>query len=303
MTKKYHIAAVLLTAALLMIGMSAVCTAESYKFSGECGYNGSEIKSDFTSDEFAASQSELEPGDELSYTITYANNSKDETSWYMRNTVLETLEEAKEQAENGGYTYVLKNIGPDGKETVLFDNSEVGGETKTEDLEGLKQATNATGNYFFIQKLKPGEEGTTSLYVALDGETEVNDYMDTHGALLVSYAVENNETNTETEQPTPSVQPPRSSGGGTPRTGDSMELMKFILLMAGALIAAFLAIFSWRRDRRKQAAAAAAGVDGPADGPARQTAGGAAGVAQAAAGERAGASPAGGSGKDGGSDA
>ncbi len=259
MTKRIHIAAILLLTVVLTIGMSAVSWADTFDFSGKCHYDGKEIKSSFTTDEWAASQTELEPGDDLEYTVTYTNNSKDNTSWYMRNSVLETLEDAKEQAENGGYTYVLKNIGPDGKETVLFDNSEVGGETKTEDLEGLKQATNATGEYFFIQDLKPGETGTTSLYVALDGETEVNDYMDTRGALMLSYAVENNSTNTTTEQP---PQPRQPGNPGSPRTGDDMDLMKFVLLMAGALIAAFLAIFSWRRDRRDQASEAAGAESG-----------------------------------------
>ena len=234
--RKTHVIAVLLMTVALVVAMSGMVSANSYKFKGACQYNGNEITSDFTSEEFAASQSDLEPGDDLAYKVTYTNNSNRTTYWYMRNSVLETLEEAKKQAENGGYTYVLKNIGPDGTETTLFDNSEVGGETKKADLEGLKQATNATGNFFYIQELKPGETGTTSLYVALDGETEVNDYMDTRGALMVSYAVEDQSGN-NTEQP-------------SPRTGDTMDLWKFILLMAAAVAVAILAIVSWRRDRK-----------------------------------------------------
>lgn len=240
--RRYHITAVLLMALILMVGLSSTCFANSYKFKGKCQYNGSEITSNFTTGKWAAAQKNMEPGDDLTYTVKYKNKSNETTYWYMRNDVLETLEQAKDQAENGGYTYVLKNEGPKGKMTTLFDNSEVGGEAKPGNLEGLKQATNATGEYFFIQKLKPGETGVTHLYVALDGETEVNDYMDTRGALEVSYAVEKPEKGTKT----------KTVIQHTPRTGDQMSILPFVLLMAAAVAAAVLAILSWKRDRRKR---------------------------------------------------
>ena len=259
--KKLHVIAVLLMAGALMLAMSAAVFAESYSFEGDCAYNGDEIKASFNSDEFAASQKNLEPGDEVSYTLKYTNNSKEVTSWYMRNSVLETLEEAKDAAENGGYTYKLVNVDPQGKETVLFDNSEVGGETKVGDLEGLKQATNATGEYFFIQKLKAGESGQTKLSVALDGETEVNDYMNTRGSLMVSYAVEN-DTQDEGEdvRVVEQTRTTTSSGnpGSTPRTGDPMDMLKYILMMVAAVIVGFFAVLSWRRDRKEAATEAAA---------------------------------------------
>ncbi len=239
--RKYHITAVLLMSMILMVGLSSACWANSYKFDGNCKYNGSEITSNFSTEEWAAEQAGMEPGDELHYTVKYKNKSDETTYWYMRNSVLDTLEESKEQAENGGYTYTLKNIGPGGKKTTLFDNSEVGGETKKADLEGLKQATNATGEYFFIQELKPGETGTTTLYIKLDGETEVNDYMDTKGAVMLSYAVEKEGEGKTIVQ-------------HVPRTGDPTNILIFALIMAAAVAAAILAILSWRRDRRRREA-------------------------------------------------
>ena len=223
---------------VLMVGLTVTSSANTYKFNGKCQYNGSKITSNFSTEEFAASQDGMEPGDSLTYKVTYKNNSDKKTSWYMRNKVLETLEENKSQAENGGYTYVLKNIGPNGTETTLFDNSQVGGETKKGKLEGLLQATNATGNFFFIQDLKPGESATTYLHVAMDGETEVNDYMDTHGELMVSYAVEDQDGKTDEQK------------DNNPRTGDPMSIWKFIALMAAAVAVAIFAIISWRRDRK-----------------------------------------------------
>ena len=170
----------------------------------------------------------------------------------MINTVLETLEKNNNQAENGGYTYLLKNVGYDGTETILFNNDKTVGGTNSNEKgytipEGLKQATNATGEFFFIQTLAAGESGKTILHVSFDGESEVNDYMDTQGALMVQYAVEPVQKITKTEKKN-KVKTVYSHA----KTGDPMSLLKVILIMSAALLVAILAIFSWRRDRRKK---------------------------------------------------
>ena len=226
----------ILLSLLVIVLCGSVCFAQNSKFTGTCTYNGSKINSDFDSKSFAASISGMEPGDTLDYTVTYKNGSNELTRWYMKNSVLETLEENKKQAENGGYTYVLKNIGPDGTVTVLFDNSEVGGENVTNKLQGLKQATNATGDYFFIQNLKAGQSGQTVLHVEFDGETEVNDYMDTYGKLMIAYAVEKDEAKTTTT---------------TVKTGDPVKMWKLYVLGGASLVVMILLIFSWRKDRKK----------------------------------------------------
>ena len=83
---------------LLVIALcGSVCFAENSKFTGTCTYDGSKINSDFTSSSFAASIRNLEPGDSVDYTITYKNGANELTRWYMKNSVLETLEENKEQ--------------------------------------------------------------------------------------------------------------------------------------------------------------------------------------------------------------
>ena len=232
----------LLLTALAVTLCGSMCFAETHSFTGKCTYRNGQISSDFDSKTFAASISNMEPGDSLDYTVTYTNGSSTLTRWYMKNKVLETLEEKKTQAENGGYTYVLKNIGPDGKETVLFDNSEVGGENITNKLQGLKQATNATGEYFFIQNLRAGQSGKTVLHIEFDGETEVNDYMDTAGNLMIAYAVETDDTkttNTTNNWNTPS----------SVKTGD-VSMWKFYVLGGVSLLALILLIVSWRKDRK-----------------------------------------------------
>ena len=231
---------ILLIATIALMAMGESAFAESYTFKGNCKYDGKNIVSSFTSKDWAAKQSSLEPGDSLDYVITYINRSKKTTNWYMRNEVLKTLEESKSVAENGGYTYVLKNIGPNNKETVLFDNSEVGGEAKRANLEGLKQATNATKEYFFIQQLKPGKQGKTVLHVVFEGETEANDYMDTEGSLMVSYAVEEEGAGAKAA----------GDNANGVKTGDNTKLWLYVAIMVIALIIGAFAVASYRKDRK-----------------------------------------------------
>lgn len=230
----FIIACVVLAVLLLMTEASF---AENKKFTEKCYYNGSKIVSDFDSDHFAATIDHMEPGDTLDYTVTYENRSKKTTYWYFRNKVLQTLEDSKDQAENGGYTYVLKN----GNET-LFDNSEVGGETVVNKLEGLRQATNATQDFFFVQELKPGKHQKTILHVELDGETGVNDYMDTEGALMLTYAVEDKEK----------ANPPKNpSHPSRIKTGDMNRIIYYVVLLGAALVMLIIAFILWRRDRKR----------------------------------------------------
>ena len=233
----FTIACVVMTVLLLITDTSF---AEGKKFTEKCYYNGNRIVSDFDSDHFAATIDHMEPGDTLDYTVTYTNKSKKTTYWYFRNDVLQTLEDSKDQAENGGYTYVLKN----GNE-VLFDNSEVGGETVVNKLQGLKQATNATKDFFFVQELKPGQSQKTRLHVELDGETGVNDYMDTNGALMLTYAVEDKEIAAA------------SAPGSNPshlsriKTGDMNRIIYYVVLLSIAVVLLVLAIVIWRKDRKR----------------------------------------------------
>ena len=233
-----HYMITLLAVAALMVGMTVTASANEYHYDdATCVFNGTDMKISYPSGNLQEVISHMEPGDSVDLLVTYKNNSEYKTEWYMKNEVLETLEDNKDVAENGGYTYVLQNISPNKTRTTLFDNSEVGGEAKVADLEGLKQATNATDKYFFIQTLKPHESGQTHVKVVFDGETEVNDYMDTKGALNLAYAVEIPGDNGTTHE-------------SNPKTGDSFDIMKYVLLMTAALIIGIIAVIGWRRERK-----------------------------------------------------
>ena len=252
----YTLALTLALNVVMIMGMTLSVSAESEEASGYCYFNGSKVISDFESDVVAKTIQGLEPGDDVTLTVEYENQYEETTHWYMRNETIETLEQSYDRADNGGYTYTLTNIAPDGTRTVLFDNSAVGGEYTlgshksktsrgTENTgQGLHQATNAADEWFFVQTLEEGESGYTELYVKFDGETEVNDYMDTAGELLLAYGVE-----LETDNPD---HPKRVD------TGDKTNGLTYMAIMLAAFLMLILTILSYRKDRREARAEAAA---------------------------------------------
>ncbi len=222
---------------MMVLGLTISAFAESEEVTGHCYFNGKEIVSDFDSDVVVKTVSGLEPGDDVTFKVQFENRYNGLTHWYMRNEALVTLEESYDRTQNGGYTYILTHVAPDGSRQVLFDNSEVGGEAKPGNMEGLHQATNALDEWFYIQDLKKGQSGYTELYVKFDGDSEVNDYMDTAGKLLVAYAVELDKTGTTHKK--------------TVKTGDSSNLLMYVAVFLAALLMLVFTIMSYRKDRRE----------------------------------------------------
>ena len=236
-----HTMMILTMSVLLLLGMTISVSAESQTVNGHCWFDGgSTIESDdFDSNTIATEIRGLEPGDDVTFRVEFKNKYKDTTYWFMKSQVMKTLEQSFDRSENGGYTFKLTHIKPNGDRQVLFSNEQVGGDAKVAGMEGLHQATNATKEWFFIQKLKPGQKGHTELYVKFDGETEVNDYMDTYGKLEVAYAVELEKAGTTTNKTHAST-----------RTGDDSNPWIALILMTLAGILALLTILSWQRDRK-----------------------------------------------------
>ena len=230
---------IILTSVIVMMILSTTQSTFAAKksFDEKCSYNGKKIVTDYSSKKFKEAIKNMEPGDTLDYKLQYTNKSDKTTLWYMKNEVLETLEDNSDQAENGGYTYILKAGGQ-----TLFNNSAVGGEKVVKKLQGLKQATNATKDYFFIEELKPGKSGMTTLHVELDGETGVNTYMDTQGALSFQYAVEEKGKRANPDNP------------GTRsriKTGDMNRIIYYVVLLSAAVLLLVIAVVLWRRDRKR----------------------------------------------------
>jgi len=227
----------------MMVFMAVPAFAVNYPLDdGTCSFDGESLNASFDDGSLVDRIAGLEPGDSLEYTVTYSNDSDVTVDYYMLAKTLQTLEESKDVAENGGYRFVLKDTGPNG-ETVLFDNSKVGGDTIIANLEGLQQATNATQEYFHINQLKPGQQAKTYLRVEFEEETQANDYMDTIGDLRVAYAVE--------LAPKQGNPPDKKIYEHNPRTGDTTSLLKYILMMTAAVLVGLLAFISWRKDRKE----------------------------------------------------
>ena len=228
---------ILLTSLVIAFALSCgAAFANQETIYGNAWFTGSDIESDFSSEEIADAVTNMQPGDDLYVEITYRNDSKKKTDWYMANEVLQTLEKADSARkvpegtgtpENGGYTYTLIHKNNKGKEKVLFSNEEVGGEAKPANMEGLEQATNALDDWFYIQRISKGQKGTLSLHIKFDGETEVNDYMDTDGGVMFKFAVDIPKEGTPGDGDKPDYQ--------QTKTGDSFPLWPFLLMMLAGL--------------------------------------------------------------------
>lgn len=157
----------------------------------------------------------MQPGDNVIIEMALKNENSATTDWYMTNKVLRSLEETTENegASGGAYTYRLLYVDKDGQENSLFDSDTVGGEGESGAGEGLHQATDATKEYMYLDTLAKGQGGHITLEVALDGETQGNDYQDTLADLQMNFAV---ELSSERQQNTPTPRPTTPPRGGTP---------------------------------------------------------------------------------------
>lgn len=236
---------------------------------GETSYGSSDWNVSFTADNkmqstFRSSDLDeviygIQPGDNVIIELELKNENPETTDWYMTNEILYSLEDrsANSGTNGGAYTYKLTYTDKDGEENPLFDSDTVGGEGSEESGagEGLHQATNALEEYLYLDTLAKGDKGHITLEVALDGETQGNDYQNTLADLQMNFAVElSRQPDTDGPQPTISPQPSRTPGStvtpgasvtptgpamrrvpeiGTPtamvQTGDDTSLDKYIL--------------------------------------------------------------------------
>lgn len=188
----------------------------------------------------------IQPGDNVIVTLALKNEYPQATDWYMTNKVLYSLEDrsANKATEGGAYTYKLKYTDPDGKETELLNSDTVGGEGISGGGEGLHQATDALKEYFFLDTLKEGQSGKIVLEVALDGDTQGNDYQNTLADLQMNFAVELNGAGVNTPAP--------GRRGEIVKTGDRQALTPYIIAACGSGIVLLLFAFYTQRERRKE---------------------------------------------------
>lgn len=162
----------------------------------------------------------MQPGDNVIITLSLENENTAATDWYMTNKVLRSLEESNDNpAAGGAYTYILTYTDRKGSKKTLFSSDTVGGENISEAGEGLRAATDALEDFFYLDTLASGEKGQVTLEVALDGETQGNDYQDTLADLQMSFAVELDTARTASQTGTPIPGTPRSRTTANPTSG------------------------------------------------------------------------------------
>lgn len=241
----------LVMAAIMTVGTSMNVFAEKITGSKDWAveFDGEKMNSTFDASQLSAEVYKLLPGDSMELQVGVKNTSADETDWYMTNEILQSLEDSQSVAEGGAYTYRLTYVDHKNAETVLYSSDTVGGEGSTAAGEGLEQATNSLEDYFYLDRLKKGESGTVHLTIALDGETQGNDYQDTLAKLQMNFAVEKVTAEVEYRPGDPIKKTEVHKVARTdPKTGDETKVIAFsaIALVSG-LVLLFFGITSMKK--------------------------------------------------------
>lgn len=225
----------------------------------EVSFDGKKMKSNFSSANMGDEINAMQPGDSVELTIALKNSFGGQADWYMKNEVLDALEDAGD-AEGGAYDYLLTYTDVSGKTETLYSSEKFGGDGRIGGV-GLHGATTTLDDYFYLDRMGKNEKGTVKLKVALDGETLVNDYQNTYAKLQMDFATElvKDGTGTNTPSPTPG-RPGSSSGREVVKTGDQSKVMLYMTLMlASGLILLLLAAIRMRREHEEEAVMEAEG--------------------------------------------
>ena len=224
---KRKLRGVSLAAALVLLLVSSL-TAFAEDRQGASGwqvsFNGKRMDSNFTSASIVNDVNDLLPGDSVELTISLKNDFNGTADWYMKNEVLDALEDAG-NAAGGAYDYLLTYTDAAGQTSTLYSSEKFGGDGRINGV-GLHGATNTLEDYFYLDRMEGSASGTVKLKVALDGETLVNNYQNTFARLQMDFATELVE----------SGQTPGTPGtpGRTIKTGDEARITLYLALMFAA---------------------------------------------------------------------
>lgn len=168
----------------------------------------------------------LQPGDDITISVTLKHENAEPGDWYMSNEVLESLK----GDGNSSFGYVLTYEGPSASRT-LYDSSKVGGDN----TQGLKEVNEGLKDYFYLEGLTKGQTATVKLTVSLDGETEGNAYFEKLAKLKMKFAVDPQSTTTVTKK-------------NVVKTGDETDLFPFyIAMVASGVLLLGIGVASLRR--------------------------------------------------------
>ncbi len=240
---------------ILLLALSSM-TAFAEDRQGASGwqvvFNGSKMSSNFTNANMDDEILNMQPGDSVELKIALKNNYNGQVDWYMRNQVLEALEDAG-NASGGAYDYLLTYTDAGGETTILYSSEKFGGEGRYNGV-GLHGATTTLDEYFYLERMGNGDTGTVKLKVALDGQTQGNAYQNTLARLQMNFATEL----VQSAGQVPGTGSPRS----TVKTGDQTRIMLFVLMMLGAGLVLLLIVFLRLRGSRDEEMVSYSGARG-----------------------------------------
>ena len=236
--KKTIIKAFFVTVLILSLSVNVFADHMNGKSDWVVEYDGKDLKANFTSSNMADDIEDLQPGDDITFTVTLKSNGDKDADWWMNNSVVDSFEDSSNKAAGGAYGYELIYTGSDGTQSIIYSSETVGGDDIT-DGAGLHEATGALEDFFFLETLKKGEVGTITLKITLDGETQGNGYQSTLADLEMSFAVEE-----RTNNPTTVIV----------RTGDDTNLSPYLKASTisgiGLLVLAAVRVFTAKRSVR-----------------------------------------------------
>ena len=256
----------LLLAAALILSMTVSVFADDLKggdgwYVNFTGVN--PLETNFTSKDMTEAASAMEPGDNITFTVTVKNTKSagQAVNYYMKNEIIKSFEEG--EANGAAYKYKLSYKSPDGTESVFYDNTSVGGDDSTT---GLVDVNSDISDYFYFDQLDYGKEGVVTLYVELDGDTQGNDYWNTLAELNLQFQVEEVEEKEDDKVVTETTVIPgetvtithNNNNGNThyssPTTGDSTKSLPLYIAMAvvGIAVLAFAIILLAKRRRSEE---------------------------------------------------
>lgn len=141
------------------------------------------MESNFTTGDIGQGVSDLQPGDEVVFTISLENSNPNTADWYVSNKALSSM------ADNSGgaYSYELRY-----NDRILFNSDTVGGDVQKEGQksQGLSAATDTLKDYVYLDTLKTGQKGSIILTVGLEGESQGNPYQGSYADLELQFAAE-----------------------------------------------------------------------------------------------------------------
>ena len=206
----------------------------------------------------------MQPGDSAKFTVIMYEKCDKSADWYMKNKVLESME--KSLRSGGSYSYKLTYTNPKGEQKVIITNEVVSGDTGSGSTEGLFDATEATGEYFFLDTLAPQAKAMMTLEVAIDGETHGNTYFDSDAQIQLQFAAEPTDKPgtpgdvTQIDQPKkkdeqqspqqpPQPTPQKTAEKQLSQTGDTIAIGALVVV---ALVAAGVLVGVGVRQRRQK---------------------------------------------------